>query len=131
MELHLPLYAVQRLADGTWLVRTLMCDPILPAVDVVAVVGEPTSAAPRAARAACEPKAPARQSNSASVMRSSADSRSARSAARRSSRSATSGLTFHQGVAPRSPARLPLRIAQAHNAPHTQCARMPKSSSLN
>jgi len=30
----LPLYAVQRLANGTWLVRTLMGDPILPAVDV-------------------------------------------------------------------------------------------------
>jgi len=37
------LYAVQRLADGTWLVRTLMGDPILPAVDVVAVVGAPTT----------------------------------------------------------------------------------------
>jgi hypothetical protein len=47
-----PLYAVQRLADGTWLVRTQMGDPILPAVDVVAVVGAPTSAAPRPARAA-------------------------------------------------------------------------------
>jgi hypothetical protein len=31
MEFDLPLYAVQRLADGTWLVRTLMGDPILPA----------------------------------------------------------------------------------------------------
>jgi hypothetical protein len=28
--LDLPLYAVQRLADGTWLVRTQMGDPILP-----------------------------------------------------------------------------------------------------
>ena len=46
MELDLPLYTVQRLADGSWLVRTLMGDPILPAVDVVAVVGAPTSAAP-------------------------------------------------------------------------------------
>ena len=27
MEFALPLYAVQRLADGTWLVRTLMGDP--------------------------------------------------------------------------------------------------------
>jgi len=43
---------VQRLADGTWLVRTLMGDPILPAVDVVAVLDEPTSAVPRPARAA-------------------------------------------------------------------------------
>ena len=51
MELDLPLYAVQRLADGTWLVRTQMGDPILPAVDVVAVLDEPTSAAPRLARA--------------------------------------------------------------------------------
>jgi hypothetical protein len=42
MEFHLPLYAVQRLADGTWLVRTQMGDPILPAVDVVAVVGAQT-----------------------------------------------------------------------------------------
>ena len=31
MEFDLPpLYAVQRLADGTWLVRTQMGDPILP-----------------------------------------------------------------------------------------------------
>jgi hypothetical protein len=45
-----PLYAVQRLADGIWLVRTQMGDPILPAVDVVAVVGVPTSTAPGAAR---------------------------------------------------------------------------------
>ena len=43
MDFALPLYAVQRLADGTWLVRTLMGDPILPAVDVVAVVGAPTT----------------------------------------------------------------------------------------
>jgi hypothetical protein len=49
MELDLPLYAVQRLADGTWLVRTLVGDPILPAVDVVAVVGAQASAAPHAA----------------------------------------------------------------------------------
>jgi hypothetical protein len=48
--LDLPLYAVQRLADGTWLVRTQMGDPILPAVDVVAVLDEPTSAARRPAR---------------------------------------------------------------------------------
>ena len=46
MEFDLPLYAVQRLADGTWLVRTLMGDPLWPPVDVVAVVGAPTSAAP-------------------------------------------------------------------------------------
>jgi hypothetical protein len=52
MDFDLPLYAVQRLADGTWLVRTQMGDPILPAVDVVAVLGAPTSAAPRPARAA-------------------------------------------------------------------------------
>ena len=50
MEFDLPLYAVQRLADGTWLVRTQMGDPLWPAVDVVAVLDEPTSAAPRAAR---------------------------------------------------------------------------------
>jgi hypothetical protein len=42
MELDLPLYAVQRLANGCWLVRSLMGDPILPAVDVVAVVGAQT-----------------------------------------------------------------------------------------
>ena len=46
MELDLPLYAVQRLADGTWLVRTLTGDPLWPAVDVVAVIGEQASAAP-------------------------------------------------------------------------------------
>jgi len=39
---------VQRLADGTWLVRAQMGDPLWPAVDVVAVLGQPTSAAPRA-----------------------------------------------------------------------------------
>jgi hypothetical protein len=39
MEFDLPLYAVQRLADGTWLVRTPMGDSILPPVDVVAVLG--------------------------------------------------------------------------------------------
>jgi len=50
MEFHLPLFAVQRLPDGTWLVRTLMGDPILPAVDVVAVLDARASAAPRAAR---------------------------------------------------------------------------------
>jgi hypothetical protein len=57
MELDLPLYAVQRLADGTWL-RTPMGDPILLAVDVVAVVGaqtdicrDPESAAAEAASA--------------------------------------------------------------------------------
>jgi hypothetical protein len=42
MELDLPLYAVQRLANGTWLVRTQMGDPLLPPVNVVAVVGEQT-----------------------------------------------------------------------------------------
>jgi hypothetical protein len=36
MEFDLPLYAVQRLADGTWLVRTQMGDPLWPPVDVVA-----------------------------------------------------------------------------------------------
>ena len=50
MELDLPLYAVQRLANGCWLVRTQMGDPLWPAVDVVAVIDEPTSAAPRPAR---------------------------------------------------------------------------------
>jgi hypothetical protein len=49
MELFdLPLYAVQRLASGLWLVRSPMGDPILPAVDVVAVVDEQTSAFERA-----------------------------------------------------------------------------------
>jgi hypothetical protein len=43
MEFDLPLYAVQRLADGTWLVRSLMGDPLWPAVDIVAVVGEQTN----------------------------------------------------------------------------------------
>jgi hypothetical protein len=52
MEFNLPCYAVQRLPNGTWLVRSPMGDPILPAVDVVAVLDEPTSAAPRPARAA-------------------------------------------------------------------------------
>jgi len=47
----LPLYAVQRLADGTWLVRTQMGDPLWPAVDVVGVIGELTSAAPCARNA--------------------------------------------------------------------------------
>jgi len=42
MELDLPLYAVQRLADGTWVVRALMGDPLWPPVDVVLVVGEQT-----------------------------------------------------------------------------------------
>jgi hypothetical protein len=49
MEFAFPLFAVQRLADGTWLVRSPMGDPILPAVDVVAVLDEPTSTAPRPA----------------------------------------------------------------------------------
>jgi hypothetical protein len=40
-------YAVQRLANGQWFVRTLMGNPIMPAVNVIAVVGAPTSAAPR------------------------------------------------------------------------------------
>ena len=52
MDFDLPLYAVQRVANGQWLVRTQMGDPILPPVDVVAVLDAPTSAAPRAARAA-------------------------------------------------------------------------------
>ena len=58
MEFDLPLYAVQRLANGTWLVRTPMGDPLWPAVDVVAVVGaqtdirrDPQSAAAEAASA--------------------------------------------------------------------------------
>jgi hypothetical protein len=50
MDFDLPLYAVQRLVN--WLVRTQMGDPILPAVDVVAVIGEQASAAPCPARAA-------------------------------------------------------------------------------
>ena len=52
MELFdLPLYAVQRLADGTWLVRSPMGDPLWPAaVDVVAVIDAQASAAPRPAR---------------------------------------------------------------------------------
>jgi hypothetical protein len=52
MEFDLSLYAVQRLADGTWLVRTPMGDPLWPAVDVAAVLGEPTSAAQCPARVA-------------------------------------------------------------------------------
>jgi hypothetical protein len=36
----LSLFAVQRLADGRWLMRALMGDPVLPAVDVVGVLGE-------------------------------------------------------------------------------------------
>jgi hypothetical protein len=40
MEFDLPLYAVQRLADG--LVRSPLGDALWPAVDVVAVVGEQT-----------------------------------------------------------------------------------------
>ena len=52
MEFDLPLYAVQRLADGTWLVRTQMGDPLWPAVDVVSMLDAPTGAAPRPARAA-------------------------------------------------------------------------------
>jgi hypothetical protein len=47
MELDLPLYAVQRLANGQWLVRTQMGDPILPAVDVV-VGGRPARLSARA-----------------------------------------------------------------------------------
>jgi hypothetical protein len=50
MDFALPLYAVQRLADGTWLVRTQMGDPTWPAVDVVAVLDAPTSAAAPGAR---------------------------------------------------------------------------------
>src|SRR5262249_25122533 len=57
MEFALPLFAVQRLANGRWLVRTQMGDPILPPVDVV-VVGaqtdirrDPESAAAEAASA--------------------------------------------------------------------------------
>jgi hypothetical protein len=50
MEFDLPLYAVQRQADGTWLVRSPMGDPLWPAVDVVAVIDAQASAAPRPAR---------------------------------------------------------------------------------
>ena len=51
MELFdLSLFAVQRLANGAWLVRTQMGDSIFPAVNVVAVLDEPTSAARRRAR---------------------------------------------------------------------------------
>jgi hypothetical protein len=46
MELDLPLYAVQRLANGCWLVRTPMGDPLWPPVDVVAVLDEQASVAP-------------------------------------------------------------------------------------
>ena len=44
--------AVQRLADGQRLVRSPLSDPILPAVDVVAVLGEqaPTQSSGSAAR---------------------------------------------------------------------------------
>jgi hypothetical protein len=35
VDFDLPLFAVRRLANGQWLVRTPMGDPILPAVDVV------------------------------------------------------------------------------------------------
>jgi hypothetical protein len=57
MELDLPppLYAVQRLANGTWLVRSPLGDPLQPAIDVIAVVGAPTSAAPRPARHSATP----------------------------------------------------------------------------
>jgi len=59
MDFDLPLYAVQRLADGTWLVRTQMGDPILPPVDVVAVLDEPTqrraALGERFRRRACAP----------------------------------------------------------------------------
>src|SRR5262252_7535237 len=47
MEFVLPLYAVQRLANGQWLVRTQMGDPILPSVDVV-VGGRPARLSARA-----------------------------------------------------------------------------------
>ena len=51
MELFdLPLYAVQRLADGTWLVRSPMGDPLWPAVDVVAVIESTRKQARRRAR---------------------------------------------------------------------------------
>ena len=52
MECDPPIFAVQRLADGTWLVRTQMGDPILPAVDIVAVLDEQTgsSALPQPAK---------------------------------------------------------------------------------
>ena len=46
----MPLFAVQRLANGQWLVRTQMGDPLWPPVDVVAVIDEQASAAPRQAR---------------------------------------------------------------------------------
>jgi len=52
MELDLPFYAVQRLANGRWLIRTQLGDPLLPPVNVVAVVGEQTgsSALPQPAK---------------------------------------------------------------------------------
>jgi len=50
MEFHLPLYAAQRLANGQWLVRTLMGDPLWPAVDVVVVLDEQASALPQPAK---------------------------------------------------------------------------------
>ena len=53
MDFDLPLYAVQRLADGQWVVCTPMGDPLWPAVDVVAVIGEQASAA-------CQPEMPRR-----------------------------------------------------------------------
>jgi hypothetical protein len=52
MEFDLPLYAVQRLADGTWLVRR--GDPLWPAVDILAVVGEQTDMRRDPQRAAAE-----------------------------------------------------------------------------
>jgi hypothetical protein len=52
MELDLPFYAVQRLANGRWLIRIQLGDPLLPPVNVVAVVGEQTgsSALPQPAK---------------------------------------------------------------------------------
>ena len=55
MEFHLPLYAAQRLANGQWLVRTLMGDPLWPAVDVVVVLDEQASALPQPAKGSGSP----------------------------------------------------------------------------
>jgi hypothetical protein len=40
MELDMPIFAVQRLASGQWLVRAPSDDPFLPAVAVVDVIGD-------------------------------------------------------------------------------------------
>jgi hypothetical protein len=40
MRVYPPLYAVQRLASGQWLVRVPVDDPLLPAVLIVDVIDE-------------------------------------------------------------------------------------------